>query len=116
MKKRLIFILLCSLITNVYAQTEKSKYCPDSNQLKVDGPPFAFRVEGLNQDGKLFKSKSFGFCNYCDAEYVVKNLNHELTKYDETKKELACVYEGYFETHGRKERDQAVTVLNTGDY
>lgn len=116
MNKKILALLCLFLTTAIYAQTDKIKHCPSAAQLELNGPPIAFFLKGVNDEGKNFESKPFGYCNYCDVTFVVEKINEEITSYNPDKKELACAYNGYFEQPGNRKENKVVIVSNFGEY
>lgn len=111
--KKCLAVLIASIFAMqlTYAETEKSKHCPDVNKIKIiELKKWAYKFEAYNKDNKFFYS----------GEYVgdVRNgpapplhLLEDETNYDASSKKLSCVYIAF-----AKIENSRPTLVNVGDY
>lgn len=110
-KKFLLFTLITFLATPlVNAHTDKSKYCPSLNQIKIKKlqKPWTHIYYAFNNDNKYFVSGEYVEDDHNGPAFP---LSFSYSSYEPENKKLSCVYLAY----SRAENSHP-TLVNIGDY
>jgi hypothetical protein len=111
MKKLFTCIFLSAAISTLAnAQTDKERFCPDLEQIKITRvqKPYTHVYTAYNNEHKYFVSKEY---TEDDHNGPAPAISFARAEYDADSKTLSCVYRAF-----TRSENAEPTLVNVGDY